>query len=233
MLRCHQQVRLQGAEPEWAAPPERSLTGDTRLILDDGTTLQAHALYLQHASEVLTGALACTAEQPAAAAEASDDTRATRNTAKRPRTASTASAPGTEFKLPLRGASRKQALLLLSCLYAFARDAWVWELGPADQMELARLAHRYQCIEVLQLVDASLVKMSEAEEELSQDTYVEMGWLNEFDAPKLLDMARDLSLAGFEARVLRFIGRHPDTVSLRDMDPGIAAVIAASRSVRS
>ena len=49
-------------QPAWATPPGRSLTGETRLVLDVGTTLQAHALYLQHASEVLHDALACMPE---------------------------------------------------------------------------------------------------------------------------------------------------------------------------
>ena len=220
---------LQGPEADWAAPPERSLTGDTRLVLDDGMTLRAHALYLQHASEVFTGALACTPDRPAGAAEASDDARGSRSSAKRPRTASAAR---TAFELPLHGATRKQALLLLACLYAFARDAWVCALAPADQMELAQLAHMYQCTEVLRLVDASLAKMCEAEEaeEDGERDDREMGWLNDLDAASLLESARRLHLKGFEAGVLRFIGRHLHHVQLHDMDASIAAVVVGARS---
>ena len=176
-------------QPAWATPPGRSLTGETRLVLDDGTTLQAHALYLQHASEVLHDALACMPEQPAAAAETSDSARATRSGAKRLRTASTVTI---ESELPLRGATRKQVLLLLSCLYAFDRGAWVRQLEPPERVDLARIADQFQCIELLQCVDASLVKMSEREEQLEQadiNSDEELGWLNGRDAPALLGIA--------------------------------------------
>ena len=136
-----------------------------------------------------------------------------------------------ESELPLHGATRKQVLLLLSCLYACDRGAWVRQLEPPERVDLARIADQSQCIELLQCVDASLVRMSEREEQLKQadtNSEEELDWLNGRDAPALLGIAHSLQLAGFGARVLRYIGRHLDSVGLEGLDPSTAARVAGA-----
>ena len=43
----------------WADPPTHPDPSDCELLLDDGASLSAHALYLRHASPIFCNALNC------------------------------------------------------------------------------------------------------------------------------------------------------------------------------
>ena len=179
---------------------------------------------LVDADKVLLIWQACASQQDQPQDARAKGVRPTRSAAKCPRPASPSPA-APELKLP--GVSRKQALLLLHCLYRFRRDAWVAELGPPEMLELARIADRYGFLEVLDLVDNCLDDICEGEEDAAPDD----AWLLVEDAPQLLQVACKLQLTRFKARVLRFIGRHVRNLDLSRLDNSMAAVLTGVRSV--
>ena len=150
------------------------------------------------------------------------DVHPPRSGSKRPRPASPAAL---ELRLP--EVSKKQALLLLHCLYECRRDTWVAGLRPPDMLELARVADRYGFLEVLDLVDTCLAERCEQEEKQGPDGV----WLLVEDAPQLLQVARKLQLGSFKARILRFIGRHAHDIDLSRLDGSVAEVLTGVRSI--
>ena len=125
-------------EDKLVGPPQ-SLDGDICLVLEDGSTFTAHAVYLRHASAVLTNALAC---------------------------ASPAEQANTRLRVP--GVTQRQMQLLLTCLYSFARESWCDTLGPPFLMELARASHLLACTAVLDMADTYLAKKCGIQQDLAQ-----------------------------------------------------------------
>ena len=80
---------------------------DVCLLLDDGTTLSAHSIYLQHSSSVFQGALTCSSPAQHSAAPKDTDSPA-----------GVKRCSNSSKRLPLPGTTSKQALLLLHCLYS-------------------------------------------------------------------------------------------------------------------
>ena len=228
----HQQV----SAADWAVQPEKSLTGDVLITLDDGSSLRAHSIYLQHASSVFSNVLEL--HQSTTAPDAPVSSRPTRSAAKRPKT-DTPAVPELK-KLPLPRTTRKQAQLLLYCLYAWSREASMDALQPPELVELAKVAHTFACEEVLGSVDGALVRMCQAEaaadvrpetDEDSDDEDSFGGWVNAVDAPAQHQLAHELHLTDFEACVGRYMGRHPDDIDLASVDATLAAVLEGARSL--
>ena len=215
-------------------PPAKSVNGDLLITLDDGSRIPAHSVYLQHASEVFTNALD-TCPGQAGAPEAAHSSKL-RSAAKRLRTDQPPRPRSDPLELALPSTSKRQALLLLNCLYAWTRETTVWAWPPPDLLELARVSHRFGCTEVLQLADSGLVKMCKAEAAAEEVETVEEvlyeGWLNFEDAPAQHRLARDLHLTGFEACIGRFMGMHANDVDLESVDPSLAAVLEGARKIR-
>ena len=151
-------------------PPVQSMYGDVQLLLDDGSSLTAHSQYLQHASTMLRGALDCAKlAEPATASSdglhASDSSPGSSPASKRHRTQPT---------VPLPGVTMPQAMLLLQILYSFARETFVWGLTAPQLLELARVADKLGCLEVLQLVDATLVGICAEQEKQATTKHATM-----------------------------------------------------------
>ena len=125
------------------------------------------------------------------------------------------------LKLPLPGTSKQQALLLLHCLYAGDPRTWTRYLDLQQLVELARVAHRFSCTTVLQLVDSRLVKLCRYSDPVLKDR--EQPWMA--DAPANYALASQLGLAAWEKHIGHYIGEHPSWVDLDKMEPGAAAML--------
>lgn len=131
--------------------------------------------------------------------------------------------PQALHRLPLPGVSKHQVILLLHCLYRFARDTWAESLAAQDLHALAGLAHRYAVMDVLELVDSSLLKQCTASPELlTVDT-----------APAQHRIACDLQLPMYRAHVGQFLGKHADQVDITKVDPAFAAVLRGAIDARA
>ena len=84
-----------------SALPSRSLRGDAQLLLDGGTTLSAHSVYLQDASEVFSDVLDSTSPAP-------EQPNTTSTSSAAPEPEGPAKRARTETKIPLPG--------ILACL---------------------------------------------------------------------------------------------------------------------
>lgn len=200
----------QEPEASCGAHPPLSESGDVLLVLDDMTTLNCHALHLQHASSVFQTALSC-----APAVEHELDSSQTCRSLTR---------------LPLPGATRRQVLLLLHCLYQFERESWVEKLCIPEIIELAKLAHRYLCLRVLGLADKCLVKRCGVREASIKTGIVDSkAWLTVKDAPREHQLAQRLNLTRYEALVGLFMGRHAHAIDLGRVGPSAAAVLRGAR----
>ena len=192
------------------------------LVLDSGAAFSVHSLYLLHISPVFSNALACTSGTPAA----HDDSPRQRQgpAAKRAKQA---------LRLPLPGTSRKQALLLLHCMYAFDRSAWASTLDPPELVEVARIADRFDCAKVLQLVDNALVQACKVPERPVAGAA--RMWTTAEQAPAQYQLARQLHLPQLELHCGRFLGLHAHKVDLaevRGFDAGLAAALEAALELR-
>ena len=119
-------------------------------------------------------------------------------------------------KLPLPGTSRKQALLLLHCLYAFDRKSWAKSLKSPELADLARIAHKYACTAVLGLADNSLVAACKGED---------FALLGVREAPAQLQLARDLNLDKLEIHLAYTMGKHAHRLDLTALDAVTAAML--------
>ena len=181
------------------------------LVLDDESKLRCHALHLQHASTVFQNALACStpAEQDHDGCQGSQALS----------------------RLPLPGATRRQVLLALHCIYQFEQESWVENLCIPEIIELARFAHRFSCDRVLALADRCMVKNCGV-----QETGIKSGaslgknaWLTVTDAPGEHQLAQRLQLTRYEALVGLFMGRHAHAIDLDRVGPSAAALLRGAR----
>ena len=203
-------------------PPEASLTGDTTILLDGGDcSLRVHAAYLEQASQVLKGALQCVQPQ-ACGQKAGKKRKPVTQLARQDRAAVT-------LRLPLARVTKHQALLLLHCLYAFDKGAWILGVGAADLFALAQIADRFACEAVLGLVDKALVERCVAEN-------VDQGTgqlLTVKTAPAQHKLASSCHLRAYEALVSHFLGLHADKVDLTLLDPSLAHALRGANNMRS
>ena len=190
-------------EGSWTALPPLSLSGDVAIELDDGTVLKAHSMYLQHASTIFDDIL-----RPQAPAGTAGSTAT--------------NILGSEARLPLSETTKKQALLLLQCLYAWNRQAWAEALDPPELVQVARVAHKYGILPMLQLADSCLVRKCSTQDAAASN---EGEWMNVQRAPAQLQMAQDLALDGFEAHCAQFMGAHAHAVDLSKLDARTAALL--------
>ena len=124
-------------------------------------------------------------------------------------------------QLPLPGATRHQAQLLVHSMYCYKRESWADTLSPPELIDLATISDKFCCVSVLQLADEALVRKTASK----SDT----GWLNVLDAPGKLQLARRLRLTSYEAHVGRFLGRHARKVDLTRLDASTAAILEGAR----
>ena len=209
--------------------PFLSHDGDVSLVLEDGTMLRAHSVYLKHASAVLKDALACACplEDDAPAAEPSAEFADQRSPKKR--RIDTLHGVNQLIRLPLPGISARQAQLLLTCLYSWTRESWFESLGPPALIELGKAAHRLACTRVLELVDKYLVKASGVEEDVARSTDEDNAWLTLANAPRQHQLVLQLQLTSYRDHVGRFMGRHAHDVDLSSVEAGTAAVLRGAR----
>ena len=138
---------------------------------------------------------------------------------KKRKTALGARAGAAAHTLPMTGVTMPQALLLLHCLYAFDRRAWVVGVGFQDLCDLVRVCDKFACCGVLQLVDKTLLERAEAGEGDAGD---EASMLNVANAPAHHKLASRYRLSAYEAHVARFLGLNADRVDLAALDPSLA-----------
>ena len=196
--------------------PALSLDGDVSLVLDSGVTFLAHSLYLRHASTVFEHALACAPPAEASAGtEVGDEVSLPEPAAK----------PGKGLvRLPIPVTSKRQAQLLLHCLYCWERGPWAESLHAAGLVELARVAHRYGCASVLDLADRCLVKNCGVQEASMAKT-VPRPWLTVWEAPAQYQLAERLHITSYGALVGRFLRKHAHVVDVSRLDPLVAAIL--------
>ena len=202
----------------WDIPPAQSLDGDVLLQLDDGNSLAAHFLHLKTVSSVFSGASSCSRQGQAAMPQSGSHPESPRahETKKRK----------TMLELPLPDTSKKQALLLLHCLYAWDRKSWVETLDHPELTALGRLAHRFSCTAVLQLVDHGLVDFSNASIKAGNP------YLTPETAPDDHKLALELRFPQYEAHVGHFLGKAAHLVDLTQVDVHFAAVLQGACSMR-
>ena len=187
--------------------------GDVTLVLDDGTELAAHSHILQQASSVFTNAMACRStsfDQQAANPASLSGMPAN---------------PGARMRLPLSATTKAQALLLLQCLYQWARESWLSSSKATELVDLARVLDRFAVDPVLRLVDKSLV------ERCGTRSAAEPGYLTVGSAPMLFKLAQQLHLSRFEVHVAHFLGKNARAVQLSGLDDTIAAVLHGARQL--
>ena len=209
-------------------PLPLSLEGDVHLILDDGSTMSAHSLYLSHASAVFKTALSCAGTRQTTADDTDEDEQEWESvwsaSAAAERTMTSHSKrPKVMAKLPLPGATRRQAQLLVQALYCFKRDSWADSLAPPELIDLAAISDKFSCVCVLQLADEALVKKTASE--------TATGWLTVLDAPGQFELAHRLHLTSYEAHVGQFLGRHARKVDLTRLDARSAAILEGACSI--
>ena len=202
---------FQGA---WTALPSLSLSGDIVILLDDGSIVRAHSQYLQHASTVFDNALKCAGNADAQILGLSGGV--------------VGKCHSSETQLPLPSATKQQVLLLLHCLYAWDRKSWAESLRAHELAELARIAHRFDIVPVLQLADESLVKLCHTK---GADAYGQLSLMNTLRAPAQFQLAQDLALPQFEHHAGVFIGRHAHDVDIRKLDARSAALLSGAREL--
>ena len=212
-------------ELESYGPPEQSLSGDIVFVLDDGTLFSAHSLYVQHASQTLSGMISDLTRQPADFAEETAS----------PQDAHCAKRAKQQLRLPLKEVTRRQMLLLLQLLYSLTREKWLSSLAVADLVELARVAHRYAFHFALELVDSRLVSICRGQEGLDRDgSDRKLGiWLTVRDAPGQLELAAALHLTEYEQYVAAFLGEHAHAVDLSRLDARAAAMLRGARKLKA
>ena len=182
--------------------------GDAVIELDGGDKLQAHSFCLASASQHFRDALAC--GDPAQVQQGEAELNVASNNA--------AATP----RLPLPGTSKHQVILLLVYLYSWTRESLLATMAPSDLFELARVAHRFACLQVLQLVDRTLVKRGN---ETASGAQSNPALLNPRNGPKYYRLAHELQLTGFEAQVGCYIGKHADEMHLSDLHPMSAHIV--------
>ena len=233
--------------PRWADAPPLSLNGDVVLDLGKQGALKAHSLYLQHASPVFTDVLAsCTAEQePQSAHQPAESAPAQQPCAQSPGSSGGDDSPapkrrktGSKQQLPLPDTSRKQALLLLHCLYQHTQPGWAEGLEIPELLDLAQTAHKFACSAVLRQADGLLVAAVKAEEALvaecaqsKQPAAWAAAWLNSHDAPARHTFARDLNLPGLVLHVEAFMALHANEVDLTAVDGALLGVLRGARQL--
>ena len=197
-----------------AEPPAASLSGTTLLVLEGNKSLRAHALHLEQASDIFRGALECL--QPAAGAAGSKPES---------EQASDEAAPVTH-SLPLPGVTMHQALLLLHCMYAWARESWASCLSLPDLLDLARLADRYACTSVLRLVDSTILKRCKAQDGAGPDAILTVQ-----SAPEQHRLAQELHLRAYQTHVGFFMGLNADEIDLTQVDDSYADILRGASKI--
>ena len=136
------------------------------------------------------------------------------------------------FSLPLPGVSKMQAQLLVTCLYTMGLETWLDSLGPPKLIQLARVSHKLACLEVLEQVDKSLVRVCGVDQLLPRIPAAADAWLTTADAPAELQLAQQLHLTCYEDLVGRFIGRHAAVIDISRVNPSLAAVLKGARMAK-
>ena len=198
--------------------PQASLSGNTVIVLDSGISLLAHSIYLEQASEVFQGALECL--QPAADALRS-----------RPEFAS--GSPHITHRLPMPGVSMHQALLLLHCLYAWARESWAASLTMKDLCDLARIADRFACHSALHMVDETMLRLAVAHEDSPPDAALGGAVLTAASAPEQHRLAQELNLRRYRLHVEFFMGMHASEMNLTQVGEEHAEVLRGASKMRA
>ena len=206
-------------DPIWAAEPQQSLDGDITVALDDGTTLLAHSQLLSLASPVFKDAISCHSQPHTASTQNSEVGPAS----KRRRTA---------LRLPLHCASRRQAVLLLHVLYSWDRAALIAGLRLEEMVDVATIADLLACCQILQMVDTSMVKAMQHEEDRLVDAKLDEGqkaatgaWLSAPNAPARHKLARQLHLASVEDHIAGYLALHAHEIDICKVDAGIAGIL--------
>ena len=220
---------LQMPQPDLPEMPSRALNGNVKLVLDDSSKVRAHSLYLEHASTVLENALACAPQQ---VSDSRSDEEASGESADESSEEPVDKQSKALINLPLPGVSKLQAQLLVTCLYTMGRETWLDSLGPPKLIQLARVSHKLACLEVLEQVDKSLVRVCGVNQLLPRIPTAADAWLTTADAPAELQLAQQLHLTRYEDLVGRFIGRHAAAIDINRVNPSLAAVLKGARMAK-
>ena len=213
---CKAATCLQAAQPVFdsSSPlPDLAAEGDTTIVLDSGESLKAHSFHLTAASDVFKAALACN-DLKAIQNELPDNTLATNNS-----------------RFPLLGASKKQACLLLHCLYSFKRESWARSLSSAALIELAAIAHKFACHDVLELVDSTLSDRCLAPPAHADHAYL-APLLTHIRAPEQYKAAQVLHLTQYTGHIGCYLGEHADEIDLAKVDEVSAHILKGAMRAR-
>ena len=215
-------------KPAWAEQPARSQNGDVKVTgPEDRWTLRAHPLYLRHASGVFADVLAGCSRPQQQETPSQDNPSDDAPAPKRHK-------PG--LRLPLPDTTRKQALLLLHCLYQHTQPAWADDLGIPELLDLALVAHKFDCTAVLQQSDRLLVAAVEAEERLvagcnpaQRPATAAAAWLTPQNALAQHALTDKLHLPKLALHVGAFMAMHANELDLGSVDVSILGVLQGAR----
>ena len=114
------------------------------------------------------------------------------------------------------------------------RESWLQSLDLPELLDLARAANKYSCLEVLQLVDCTLVAGCEQQAQADALKGSQFGtWLTVMTAPMRYQLACELHLDAFSMHVATFLGRNAHKVDLDRLACGnMAAVLRGARMLR-
>ena len=238
-------------KPRWADPPPQSIDGDVLLDLGKAGSVTAHSLYLQHASDLFADVLACCDGSPEPSPYSKGVLEIEAATA--PQLCSCSQSPSSssddspapkrrkatpQQHMPLPETSRKQALLLLQCLYQHTQPAWADELEIPELLDLAQAAHKFACLAVLHQADRLLVAAVKAEEALvrgypyaKQAAARAAAWLDAQNAPARHATTQALHLPSLALHVGSFMAMHAEEVDLDVVDVALLGVLQGARQL--
>ena len=185
----------------------KAADGDALLEPAEGPPLSVSSALLSLESEVLDTAVQLAKQQAAEAAtsETGDQDDAEAETNKL-------------LLIPLYCTSQSEASLLLSALYSRSRLHKLLDSLPADWvLELAAVAHRLACSDILSGADEALVRKCSS------------SWLAPSTALDVLRLAESSGLPSLQARVAQYIADHVKELKLGSKASGDSLLMVLQR----
>ena len=195
----------------------------------------------QHASPVFKDMLASTSAAARACPEASPSSQDPGQDDGQIEDSQAAKRHNPGLKVALLGTSRRQALLLLYCLYAWDRTVLIEDLHLPDLVRLAVVADNYACMAMLHRIDDLLLAASAAEQKLlgacicADEAEAAKGaaWLNVKDAPALFLWAGQVQLDKVRAHLGQWMVLHAPEIDVSKLDATSAGFLRGAQQLHS
>ena len=118
-------------------------------------------------------------------------------------------APAELLRLTLPCTTQAEAVLLVAALYARFKLDTLLDSLPGDRvLDLASIAHRFACTEILGEVDKALVRKCTGAPD------IKIGWLRASNALWVLGWAESRGLSGLQKEAAKYVAAHHSGVAL-------------------